>query len=94
MKKRRQHSPSYKAKIALEALKERQTVTQIASRFEVHTSRVSEWKKQAMIGLSLVFEQTKKDNNQNEQQKLLNSLYQQIGQLTVELDWLKKRLNV
>lgn len=92
MKKRRSHPAAYKAKVAIEALKERQTASEIAGRFEVHPSRVSEWKKQAIAGLSQVFEQTGDGREEPGHQKLIASLYQQIGQLTVELDWLKKRL--
>jgi len=94
MKKRRQHSAGYKAKVALEALRERQSATEIASRFEVHPSRVSEWKKQAITGLAQVFEQAGDGRADDDREKLIASLYQQIGQLTVEKDWLKKRLEL
>jgi len=88
---RRKHSPAFKAKVALETLKGEETITQLASRFEVHPSQVRKWKRQMEAGASGVFgddrSQKKKDD-----QALVAQLYQQIGQLKVERDFLENAL--
>lgn len=89
-RKRRRFSPAQKAKIALEALKERSTLSQIASRHELHSVQVSKWKKQVLERLPELFE-TSKSRSEAEQQALIDSLYKEIGRLTVELDWLQKK---
>jgi transposase-like protein len=89
-KPKKNHSAGFKAKIALEAIRERQSMSQIASEHGVHGARISEWKKQVMERLVEIFE-TPADKKQQEQEQLIEKLYQQIGQLQVELDWLKKK---
>ena len=88
---RRKHSPSFKAKVALEALKEEETVAQLSSRFDVHPSQVHKWKKELIEGATAIFGsghiQKKSDN-----QQLVAQLYQQIGQLKVERDFLENVL--
>jgi len=73
--------------VAVEAIKEMKTVPEIARRHEVHPSQVNTWKKQALEGLPMVFENGERD----ESDKLTASLYEQIGRLQVELQWLKKK---
>jgi transposase-like protein len=89
--KRKQHSASFKAKVALEALREKRTVNEIAGAHEIAPSMIFGWKKAAIAGLEQVFSsgttKTRKDDDE-----LVAQLYQQIGQLKVELDWLKKKL--
>lgn len=94
MTKRRRHSAELKTKVALEAIKERQTVSELAGRFEVHPSQVTDWKKQAMAALPAVFNTGAVVRDDKEQAELVAALYRQIGQLTVELDWLKKKQEV
>ena len=91
-KKRRTFSAEFKAKVALEALKEQETLNQIATRYEVMPVQVSQWKNQLLSGASASFAR------KGEREKLLEDhsekesrLYQKIGQLEVELDWLKKK---
>lgn len=87
---RRTFSAEQKSQIALEALRERQSLSEIAQKHNVHPSQVTAWKKQAIEGLSHAFsESTATDREAHEREKAL--LFQQIGQLQFELDWLKKK---
>lgn len=88
---RRTFSAQQKAKIALEALRERETLSQIAQKYQVHPSQVTLWKKQANEGLISVFEQVSPTSREVDDGKEA-LLYQQIGQLQFELDWLKKKI--
>lgn len=87
---RRQHSPAFKARIALEAIKGEATIAQLASRFEVHPSQVRKWKKQMEDGAAGVFGDDRPEKKDD--QALIAQLYQQIGQLKVERDFLDKAL--
>lgn len=87
--KRKKYSNDLKTKVALSAIKAQSTSNEIASEFGVHTSQVNRWKKQAIDGLSGVFggKQGKTIKAMENERDLL---FQQIGKLQVELDWLKK----
>ena len=87
---RRRHSSEFKAKVALEALKGQKTLNELATEFGVHPMQISQWKRQAQEGLTGVFEHPTSRHAQVEQ-ALIEQLYQQIGQLKVELDWLAKK---
>lgn len=86
----RKHSPELKMKVALEALKGQMTTSEIASRYQVHPCQVSQWKRQALEGLPQVFGQDHGRATQ-EQEELTDRLYQEIGRLKVELEWLRKK---
>ena len=88
---RRKHSPSFKAKVAVEALKEEETVAQLASRFDVHPSQVHKWKKELIDGATGIFSNSPGQKTPDNQQ-LVAQLYQQIGQLKVERDFLENTL--
>ena len=88
--KRRQHSPEFKAKVALAALKGDRTANQLASDFDIHPLLVGQWKKAAVAGLADVFSH-RGTGREKDTEALMAALYQQIGQLKVELDWLKKK---
>ena len=86
---RRKHSPQFKARVALEALREDRTANEIASHHGIHPSRVGLWKRIALERLPEVFEDGGRRGE--EQAELMARLYQQIGRLQVELDWMKKK---
>ncbi len=87
---RRKHSPSFKARVALEALKGEETVAQLSSRFDVHPSQVHKWKKTLTDGAAGIFGDGHNQKKPDDQQ-LVAQLYQQIGQLKVERDFLESR---
>jgi transposase len=87
---RKNHPPSLKAKVAIEAIKGQKTTTQIAQLFGVHPTQVGGWKRQAQAGLPDVFGNGREQIRQQADAEK-DELYKQIGQLKVELDFLKKR---
>ena len=89
-KGRRNFSAEMKSRIALEAIKGQKTIQEIASHYGVHPNQVTKWKRQAAEGLPSVFVDGRSRTGAGEEE-LKAELYQQIGQLQVELDWLKKR---
>jgi transposase-like protein len=91
MSRRRNHySNAQKAKIVLEVLKGQKTMAEIASTYGVHPNQISKWKRQVLEGLPELFSR-KELERARAQEELIEQLYQQIGQLKVELDWLKKK---
>ena len=88
---RKKHSSAFKAKVALEALKGLKTINQIAKQFGVHPNQVSQWKKSISQSLPDIFS-NKRKRDKKDDEKIKDRLYQQIGQLKVELDWLKKKM--
>ena len=86
---RKRHGAAFKAKVALEAIKGEQTVAQLANRFDVHLSQVNAWKKALLDGATDVFGGDH-GKRQHADEALVAQLYQQIGQLTVERDFLQR----
>lgn len=89
-KQRKTYSAELKAKIALEAIKGQRTVNQIAAHYDVHPNQVTTWKKQVLAEVPQLFSRSRQRAAQDDEQ-LRAQLYQQIGQLKVALDWLKKK---
>ncbi len=93
MKKgRRNHSARFKSKVALEAVKGLKTMSELASKYEVHPNQISQWKRQLIDNLPDLFTDKRAKRTAEDQEKEKAELFQQIGQLKVELDWLKKKL--
>lgn len=91
-KKRKQHSPEFKAKVALAAIKNEETLAELAQRFGVHPTMISTWKKALLEGVPEIFDKNHKSRKQNESQ--VDELYRQIGKLKVERDFLAKGLSL
>ena len=87
---RKRYDAAFKAKVALEAIKEERTIAQLASEYGVHANQIGQWRKQLLEQLPAVFSERKKTVERNREEKE-SELYQQIGQLKVEVDWLKKK---
>jgi len=89
-KKRRNFSSKFKAKVALEAIKERQSLSEPAQKHGLHPNQIRLWKKELQEGSSEIFE-TKRGTKSVYDKGKEARLFQQIGQLRFELDWLKKK---
>ena len=88
---RRRHSPEFKAKAVLEALKEERPLNQIAADLEIHPNMLTAWKSSAATGLIAHFgKEDRAQANQQAHDKQLEELYAQIGRLTTQIAWLKK----
>lgn len=90
LKHRKNYQSDFKAKVALEAVKGRLTINEISKQFGIHPNQISNWKKQFLETIPQIFDNAKPVQNEPNEE-LVNQLYQQIGQLKVELDWLKKK---
>jgi transposase len=89
---RKVHTASFKAKVALAAVKELETVSQLASRYEVHPTQIHQWKRQLLDGAEEVFSGGAGCKRSRSEDGCSSSeLYEQIGRLKMELEWLKKK---
>ncbi len=86
----RSHSPSFKAKVAIDLIKEVDTVSAICSQNSIHPTQANKWKRHAIDNLQNLYSE-KQTDELKKKDVLVEQLYQQIGQLTVERDWLKKK---
>lgn len=91
--KRRSFSPAEKFKVALEAIKGDLTLAQISSKYQVHSTQINKWKKQALVYLAAAFS-NKLNVAPDDPDAKFSELYQQIGQLKVENDFLKKKCDL
>src|SRR6476620_9979883 len=91
--KRKEHSAEFKARLDLEAMRGRKTTNEIASEFQIHPNLVTKWKGQLHEQAATLFTvANRRENEQKAAEELQGQLYQQIGQLKVEWDFLKKKL--
>lgn len=89
--KRKSYSAEFKAKVALEAAKGNLTANEIASKFEIHPVQVAQWKKEFLENLGAIFERKSSKKKPTDNGENTSKLYEQIGRLKVENDWLKKK---
>ena len=92
IKRRRKHNPSFKARVALEAVKGESTVAELASRFEVHPNQIHAWRKALVEEAGVIFERENGKKSKKADEALVAQLYQQIGRLKVERDFLEDGL--
>lgn len=90
-RKRRPHAAGFKAKVALAAVRGVKTTSELASEFGVHPTQIAKWKKQLMEGSAEIFSRNGSSRADDFQQREAE-LYQQIGKLQMELEWLKKKV--
>lgn len=88
-KNRTRYTLEFKSKVAIEAIKEQKTISEIAGQYQIHPNQVTKWKSQLLTGAPSLFEDKRIKKNENKPSE--DMLYQQIGQLNVELEWLKKK---
>jgi transposase-like protein len=89
-RQRKQYSADLKAKIAVEAVKGQRTIQEIASQYGIHPSQVTQWKKQLVESAAEIFSNGR-DHATEADEQMKAELYQQVGKLQGELDWLKKK---
>lgn len=87
---RKRYPPSFKAKVALEAIKEHKTSAELASLYQVHPGQIRNWKAVVLKGLVEMFSD-RRTRQDHDTETLIAELYRQIGQQKVDLDWLKKK---
>lgn len=94
--KRKPHTPEEKAKLVIEVLKGERTLNEIATEHEIHPNMLTRWKKEAIEGLPSVFENdnAKRKKEQKIHEAELEELYTQIGKLTTQNEWLKKKSGI
>ena len=92
---RKRHSAEYKAKVVEEVLREEKPLNQIASEHGVHPNQLRQWKTKALQGLPSVFERaSKRDAEQAAREEQIQELYAEIGRLTTQVSWLKKKAGI
>jgi transposase-like protein len=90
IKKRKQYSPEFKAKVALSALRNESSISELAVKYEIHPTMIGTWKRELIEGAAELFDKGQKTKKQHD--TTVDELYRQIGQLKVENDFLSKGL--
>ena len=91
-RKRRRFGSSFKAKVALESVKEVRTISELAKKHKLHATQINLWKKQLVEGAESIFDGDQKPSKESQDEPQVAELYEQIGRLKVELEWLKKKV--
>jgi len=89
---RRNHSPAFKAKVALAAIREEKTIAELAQQYDVHPNQISDWKKQLLSGAEHLFERGAPKGEKTVSEHKVDELHAKVGQLTMENDFLSKAL--
>jgi transposase-like protein len=92
MTTRKQYSPQFKARVVIEAIRGEKTLSQLGSQFKVHPMQVAKWRKVALEQMPELFVDGRKKERRGGGDADNNALYEEIGRLKVELDWLKKKV--
>ena len=87
---KRSHNAAFKQKVAIAAIKQELNQSQISAQYEVHTSQINKWKKEALESIALGFK-NKREKQAKESEQIIEELYKQVGRLNMELAWLKKK---
>ena len=87
---RKTYSADFKAKVALESVKGDKSLAELAAKYEVHPTQIGQWRKVLLSGLSEVFSDKRQKQEENTEEEK-SRLYEEIGRLKIELDWLKKK---
>jgi transposase-like protein len=90
---RKQYSAKFKARVAIEAIRGEKTLSQLGSQFKVHPIQIAKWRKSALEQLPELFLDGRKSKSRNGEADS-DTLYEEIGRLKVELDWLKKKVGM
>jgi len=90
---RKRHEPAFKAKVAIEAAKQTKTIPEIASEFSIHPTQVKNWKETLEKTAKELFT-NKKGKKETEKDERIQELYKQVGKLTLQKEWLKKKLGI
>lgn len=92
MKKKKKYAKEFKARVAMEAMKNEKTIAQISSEYEVHSGLVTKWKKQLKDNMANIF--IRKNEQEPDTERKIDNLYKEIGRMQVENAWLKKNLGL
>lgn len=90
---RRVHPPAFKAKVAVDAIKEQKTIAELASQYAIHPTQITKWKRIALGIITQGFS-TQQKHKEHDDRELIQELYRQIGRLKVEVDFLKKKMGI
>lgn len=90
---RRVHPPAFKAKVAIDAIKETKTIAELASQYAIHPTQITKWKRIALEIITQGFS-TQQKHREKDDTDLIQELYRQIGRLKVEVDFLKKKMGI
>jgi transposase-like protein len=91
---RKQYSPQFKARVAVEAIRGEKTLSQLGSQFKVHPMQIAKWRKAALEQLPELFVDGRTRKTRDGEAENNDALYEEIGRLKVELDWLKKKVGM